>query len=97
MTDRKRQYELVFALTPVANESEAASIVEGVSDYVFTQGGEMTEEKSWGIRRLSYPIRNFQEGNYIRALISLNASSVSQLEHILQANEEILTHMVSRI
>lgn len=97
MTDRRRQYELVFALTPVANESEAAVIVEGVSDYVSNQGGEVTEQEVWGIRRLSYPIRNFQEGNYVRALVSLNSSSVASLEHSLQANEDILTHMVSRI
>ena len=97
MTDRRRQYELVFALTPVPNESEAAVIVEGVSDYVSNQGGEVTEQEVWGIRRLSYPIRNFQEGNYVRALVSLNSSSVASLEHSLQANEDILTHMVSRI
>jgi small subunit ribosomal protein S6 len=97
LTDRRRQYELVFALTPVANESEAAVIVEGVSDYVSNQGGEVTEQEVWGIRRLSYPIRNFQEGNYVRALVSLNSSSVASLEHSLQANEDILTHMVSRI
>ena len=97
MTDRRRQYELVFARTPVANESEAAVIVEGVSDYVSNQGGEVTEQEVWGIRRLSYPIRNFQEGNYVRALVSLNSSSVASLEHSLQANEDILTHMVSRI
>ena len=56
MTDRRRQYELVFALTPVANESEASTIVEGVSEYVSNQGGEVTEQEVWGIRRLSYPI-----------------------------------------
>ena len=38
MTDRRRQYELVFALTPVANESEASTIVEGASEYVSNQG-----------------------------------------------------------
>ena len=97
MTDRRRQYELVFALTPVATESEASAIVEGVSEYVSNQGGEVTEQEVWGIRRLSYPIRNYQEGNYVRAVVSLNSSSVASLEHSLQANEEILTHMVSRI
>ena len=97
MTDRRRQYELVFALTPVANESEASTIVEGVSEYVSNQGGEVTEQEVWGIRRLAYPIRNYQEGNYVRAVVSLNSSSVASLEHSLQANEEILTHMVSRI
>ena len=96
MANRMREYELVLAITPVANESEAAAIVESVSGYIAGHGGEMSEQQIWGIRRLSFPINNFQEGNYVRALVSLEASSVAELERTLKANEEILVHMVSR-
>ncbi|HIC49144.1 MAG TPA: 30S ribosomal protein S6 [Dehalococcoidia bacterium] len=95
--DRKRNYELVMALTPVVNEAEAETIVENVTEFVSNQGGEVTESETWGIRRLSYPIKNFQEGNYVRTLLSIDASSVDELDRTLQANEEILLHMVSRI
>ena len=95
--NRKREYELVLAITPVANESEAAAIVESVSGYIADQGGELSEQQTWGIRRLSFPINKFQEGNYVRALVSLEASSVAGLERTLKANEEILVHMVSRV
>ena len=97
LANRKREYELVLAVTPVANESEAAAIVESVSGYIAGQGGELSEQQTWGIRRLSFPINKFQEGNYVRALVSLEASSVAGLERTLKANEEILVHMVSRI
>ena len=97
LANRKRGYELVLAITPVANESEATAIVESVSGYIADQGGELSEQQTWGIRRLSFPINNFQEGNYVRALVSLEASSVAGLERTLKANEEILVHMVSRV
>ena len=97
LAERKRNYELVMALTPVVNEAEAETIVENVTEYVSNQGGEVTESETWGIRRLSYPIKNFQEGNYVRALLMIDASSVAELDRTLQANEEILLHMVSRI
>jgi len=97
LVNRKREYELVLAITPVANESEAAAIVESVSGYIADQGGELSEQQTWGIRRLAFPINNFQEGNYVRALVSLEASSVAGLERTLKANEEILVHMVSRV
>ena len=97
MAERKRNYELVVALTPVVNEAEAETIVENISGFISDQGGEVTESETWGIRRLSFPIKNFQEGNYVRSLLTLDASSVVELERSLQANEEVLVHMVSRI
>ena len=97
LAERKRNYELVVALTPVVNEAEAETIVENISGFISDQGGEVTESETWGIRRLSYPIKNFQEGNYVRALLTLDASSVVELERSLQANEEVLVHMVARI
>lgn len=97
MSERKRKYELVMALTPVVNETEAETIVENITGFISNQGGEVTESETWGIRRLSYPIKNFQEGNYVRALLSIDASSVAELERSLKANEEVLVHMVARV
>ena len=97
LSERKRKYELVMALTPVVNETEAETIVENITGFISNQGGEVTESETWGIRRLSYPIKNFQEGNYVRALLSIDASSVAELERSLLANEEVLVHMVARV
>jgi len=97
LSERKRKYELVMALTPVVNETEAETIVENITGFISNQGGEVTESETWGIRRLSYPIKNFQEGNYVRALLSIDASSVAELERSLKANEEVLVHMVARV
>jgi len=97
LAERKRNYELVMALTPVVNETEAETIVENITGFISNQGGEVTESETWGIRRLSYPIKNFQEGNYVRALLSIDASSVAELERSLLANEEVLVHMVARV
>ena len=95
LSERRRNYELIFALTPVSNEGEAGTIVQNISDYIQEQGGEVSEQETWGIRRLSFPINNYQEGNYVRALLSLDAHLVAELERNLNANEEVLVHMVS--
>ena len=57
----------------------------------------MSEQETWGIRRLAFPINNYQEGNYVRALLSLDANLVAGLERNLNANEEVLVHMVSLV
>ena len=57
----------------------------------------MSEKENWGLKRLSYPVKNYREGNYVRTLISMSSSSVSQLENNLNANEDVLIHMVTKV
>ena len=92
-----RKYELVMAITPMSNEQEINSIVEKVESYINDNGGDLTEKDNWGIKRLSYPIQKSNEGNYVRAAFSLQASAVKELERMLNLTEEVLLHMVSKV
>ena len=96
MSQPLRDYELVMALSPAANPEEADSFVQKISDFITEKGGTTSEPKKWGVRRLSFPIRRFQEGNYIAADFTLSASSIMELEHTLTASEDVLVHLVAR-
>ena len=62
LADRKRNYELVMALTPVVNEAEAEAIVENITGFVSDQGGEITESETWGISCLLYTSPSPRDG-----------------------------------
>tara|TARA_B110000116_G_scaffold237613_1_gene223953 strand:- start:239 stop:520 length:282 start_codon:yes stop_codon:yes gene_type:complete len=92
-----RNYELIMALSPVANEDEASNILDAISGYVKEQGGDIEEQDIWGIRRLAFPINDYQEGNYVRTLLKLNSLKTQDFGKILEANQEILIHMLTKI
>ena len=97
VAQRIRQYELVMVLSPEANEDEITGTMELVTKFVTQHGGSVSEEDRWGVRRLSYPIRRFQEGNYTLTRFALDASDAVELERTLTASEDVLRHLVTKV
>ena len=96
LAERKRNYELIMALSPVATEAEATVIVDDVEKFIVSSGGEVTGREEWGVKRLSYLVNNFQEGSYYKADIMLESSDVKELERTLNANQDVLVHLISK-
>ena len=91
LAERKRNYELVMALSPVATEAEATVIVDDVEKFIVSTGGEFTGREEWGVKRLSYLVNN-----YYKADILLESSDVKELERTLNANQDVLVHLISK-
>lgn len=97
LAERKRKYELVMALSPVSTEAEATVIVDSIADVVTSSGGEVTGREEWGVKRLSYLVNNFHEGSYYKADVSMDSSDVKELERTLNANQDVLVHLISKV
>ena len=96
VAQRLRDYEIVFILTPEANEGEVEAAIERISTFVSDRGGSFGEHEIWGLRRLAYPINKFMEGIYVLAHFSLDASDVLELERILTTSEDVIRHLVTK-
>ena len=95
-TQRIRDYELVMVLSPQASDEEVAATVERVDTFITERGGELSDQQNWGLRRLAYPIQNFQEGNYILKRFNSDPDSILQLDRTLNASEDVLRHLVTK-
>ena len=93
-TQRLRDYELVMVLSPELGDEEVAATAERVTGFVTERGGSVVDQENWGLRRLAYPIRNFQEGNYILARFTLDSQDVRELDRTLTASQDLLRHLV---
>ena len=96
VAQRLRDYEIVFILTPEANEGEVEAAIERISTFVSDRGGSFGEHEVWGLRRLAYPINKFMEGIYVLAHFSLDASDVLELERSLTTSEDVIRHLVTK-
>ena len=94
---RMRDYELVMVISPEADEEQAAVAVERVTDFVAERGGSVSEQQDWGVRRLAYPIQRFLEGNYVLMRFMLDAKDVTELGRALNASQELLRHLVTKM
>ena len=96
-TQRTRDYELMMILGPEANEQEVDATLERVEGLIADGGGTVSFRDNWGIRRLAYPIRRFQEGYYILSRFSLDVQAVIELERNLHASQDVLRHLIIKV
>ncbi len=92
-----RDYELVMIVSPEVADEAVSATVDRVQQLILEQGGQVKEVNPWGRRRLAYPIRSYQEGNYVVAQISLEPQAVSALENGLKLSEDVIRHLVVKL
>ncbi|MEK7281501.1 MAG: 30S ribosomal protein S6 [Chloroflexota bacterium] len=89
-----RDYELVMVLNPRLEEDEIEASLNKVSQWITQQGGNLAKLEKWGVRKLAYPIKHYNEGNYVFSQFQVDASQVRQLEANLKIAEEVLRYLV---
>ncbi len=85
-----RDYELIFIVHPDLETAAFDEIVERVKGWISDEGGEITKVDVWGKRKLAYPIRKKEEGQYVLMETQLPNTSVSNLERNLNLLEPVM-------
>jgi small subunit ribosomal protein S6 len=93
-----RDYELTVVISPsVADDEVTATLEKKVSQFITERGGSITEVKPWGRKKLAYPIKNHNEGNYVLTIFKMDPNLTAELESSLELSEEILRHLLVRL
>ena len=93
-----RDYELTVVISPsVADDEVTATLEKKVSQLITERGGSITEVKPWGRKKLAYPIKNHNEGNYVLTIFKMDPNLTAELESSLELSEEILRHLLVRL
>ena len=92
-----RNYELVMILSPESNEEEQAATLDRVTRTIAEDGGTITDQENWGLRRMSYPIKKFKEANYLLAYLSMEPQTAKKLESSLNGAQDVLRHLLVKI
>ena len=96
MAEVKGLYELMYIINPVLSAEQTKDIVERVSEYVRTNGAEITEAAELGSQRLAYPIEKKRNGYYVNVFFRGTGPFIAKLDRALRINEDILRHLVLR-
>lgn len=89
-----RDYELVLVISPEAGEEQTTGMVGRITSFIEEQGGSVTNQEGWGVRRLAYPIKKFREGHYFITEFTLDPIKAVELEASVQASQEVLRHLM---
>ncbi len=95
--EQLRDYEMVLVVSPELDEDKFNTTLNNISQLITDMGGEVSDVKQWGKRRLAYPIKQFSEGNYVLTQIKLKPTLNREVEAKLQIYEEVLRHLLVRL
>ncbi|MCH2305626.1 MAG: 30S ribosomal protein S6 [SAR202 cluster bacterium] len=92
-----RKYEIVFISNPEITDQEIEELVKIVSKEINDLSGTIIKTDIWGLKKLSYPIKKFREGNYVLIEFDILPSSISKLNKTVESNETIIRSLITKI
>jgi len=93
-----RPYEIIFIVRPDINEDTIEkNILSKVKQIVERHHGEFLKIEKWGLRKLAYSIKKFEDGYYILTQIKGDPILIGELERNSQIDENILRFMIIRL
>ena len=97
VAQQTRDYELVMVLSPEATEEEIGSTMDRVDGLITDSGGSVGDHETWGLKKLAFPVRKFQEGNYVLTRFALGPQEFKEVNRLLNASEDILRFLVTTV
>ncbi len=92
-----RDYELVLVINPEVAEEEFEATIDNVSQFITERDGVVSNVEQWWKRRLAYPIKHFEEGNYVLTRFKLKPTLTKEFETILNISEEVLRYLLIKL
>ena len=86
----------MWILGAEADEEAGNASMERVSALVETNGGKVTSTEAWGRRTLAYDVSKNVEGSYFLAILKLDSEFTPILERAIEADQDIIRHMLIR-
>jgi small subunit ribosomal protein S6 len=90
-------YELVFIVNPDISDGDVPKAIDKVTELINKLDGSVTETNQWGRKKLAFPIRKYNEGNYVLSKVALKQNTLKELESTLLMSEDILRHLLIRV
>ncbi|MDD5448591.1 MAG: 30S ribosomal protein S6 [Actinomycetota bacterium] len=85
-----RKYETMVIASPNLDEEGINALIEDIKALIEKQGGEITSVDLWGLRRLEYPIKREENGQYAVLNYQSEGNPARELQGALSIREDVL-------
>ena len=90
-------YETVFIARQDISTAQVEALADGFTQVIQEHGGQVTKREYWGLRNLSYRIKNNRKGHYILLNVEGGGPAVSEMERTMRINEDVLRYLTVRV
>ena len=97
MESGNRTYESVIVVSPILHDAENKDIFNKIGSFIKENGGEITEGKIIGLKKMAYSIKKFENGYYIYFEFNILPSKINDLEIFYRRDERIIRFIVCNL
>lgn len=87
----------MLIVIPELDENQIESTVGRFQTIIERTGGEVSESRQWGRRKLAYEIDNRSDGHYAIMQFTAGERTLTELKRILRVSDDILRHMIVKL
>jgi small subunit ribosomal protein S6 len=85
----------MFIVNPELKEEALEALIQRIQGYLAEADSQVFSFKSWGLRRLAYPIKRYKEGRYYLVHFAMETRKVTTFEHNLLLAEGVLRELIT--
>ena len=89
-----RIYEIVLIFDSGLEDEQVDQKLKSLEERVTENGGTIEDVANWGKRKLAYPIKKKESGNYVVVTFKSGAEQLEELERGLKLDEQVLRYLI---
>jgi small subunit ribosomal protein S6 len=86
----KKYYEFLGIIPGTLAENETSAVIKRITDFLVSQGAEITYQENYGRKRMAYPIKHLRHGYYILIECKIEPENLKAIEQKLTIDEQLL-------
>ena len=90
-------YEHTFITKQDVSESKAKNLVSKYENIIKTNSGKILKTEEWGLRNLSYPIKNNKRGFYFHIKLLGIGKTIEKLEKAENIDETLIRYLTVKV
>lgn len=87
----------MLIVIPELDEEQIESTISRFRTIIERTGGEVTETRQWGRRKLAYEIDHRSDGFYTIMQFIAGERTLPELKRILRVSDDVLRHMIVKL
>ena len=91
------KFEAVLLISPETSDNLINQNIKNFEDAIINNSGNITNTEDWGLRDLSYDIKNFKKAFYKYFQLEINGNNIQKIAKTLNQNDNILRHLFIKV
>jgi len=90
-------YEHTFITKPDLSESNIKKVIDKYQEIIKNNSGKILKVEQWGLRNLSYDIKNNRKGFYFHIKIEGIGKTIEELEKLENIDDSLIRFLTVRV